>query len=206
MNTVSLGLMNGARGNIVAVLFNELSGYPSGKTDCPMPSYVIVNFPSHCGSPFFTDCPATWVPVPQVCVHHKERKGLTRTATPLKLSWAMTVHKAQGLTAKDGCVVDLRARSKRNPIALPGLAFVAWTRTESFERLAFRDLPPLLQFFECRQRKDFKRREKFELEAARNHEAYALSQGLTPEEELQQHYAYTEKKEEFHYQILKNKT
>ena len=91
----------------------------------------------------------------------------------------MTVHKAQGLTAKEGCVVDLRVRSKRNPIALPGLAFVAWTRTESFDRLAFRDLPPLLDFFERRQHRDFKQREKFELQATKKHEAYALSKGLT---------------------------
>jgi hypothetical protein len=194
VNTVSVGLMNGARGVIVAVLYNDQSGYPDGKQHCPMPEYVIVHFPSYSGMPFFEGCPTTWVPIPQVCITHKERKGLIRTATPLRLSWAMTVHKAQGLTAKEGCVVDLRARSKRNPIALPGLAFVAWTRTESFDRLAFRDLPPLLDFFECRQHKDFKQREKFELQATKKHEAYALSQGVTQEQEIQQRYAYTERK------------
>ena len=77
----------------------------------------------------------------------------------------MTAHKAHGLTAKEGCVVDLRAHSKRNPIALPGLAFVAWTRAESSDRLAFRDLPPLLDLFERRQHKDFKQREKFDTQA-----------------------------------------
>ena len=194
VNTVSVGLMNGARGVIVAVLYNDQSGYPDGKQHCPMPEYVIVHFPSYSGMPFFEGCPTTWVPIPQVCITHKERKALIRTATPLRLSWAMTVHKAQGLTAKEGCVVDLRVRSKRNPIALPGLAFVAWTRTESFDRLAFRDLPPLLDFFERRQHKDFKQREKFELQATKKHEAYALSQGVTQEQEIQQHYAYTERK------------
>jgi hypothetical protein len=158
-----------------------------------MPLYVIVHFPSYSGLPFFENLPRTWVPVPQACIQHKDRRSLCRTGTPLKISWAMTIHKSQGLTAAEGCIVDLRVRSKRNPVALSGLAFVAWTRTESFDRLAFKSLPRLLHFFECRQHKDFKLRENFELEASKKHDLY-LSKvyGLTPMQEVEQHYAHTE--------------
>jgi hypothetical protein len=158
-----------------------------------MPLYVIVHFPSYSGLPFFENLPRTWVPVPQACIQHKGRRSLCRTGTPLKISWAMTIHKSQGLTAAEGCIVDLRVRSKRNPVALSGFAFVAWTRTESFDRLAFKSLPRLLHFFECRQHKDFKLRENFELEASKKHDLY-LSKvyGLTPMQEVEQHYAHTE--------------
>jgi hypothetical protein len=178
---------------IVAFLFDPDTGYPSHKDSCPMPLYVIVHFPSYSGLPFFADLPRTWVPVPQACIQHKDRKSLCRTGIPLKVSWAMTIHKSQGLTATEGCIVDLRVRSKRNPVALSGLAFVAWTRTESFDRLAFKSLPRLLDFFECRQKKDFKLRENFELEASKKHDLY-LSRvyGLTPLQEVEQHYAHTE--------------
>lgn len=178
---------------IVAFLFDSDTGYPSGKESCPMPLYVIVHFPSYSGLPFFSNYPRTWVPVPQSCIQHKDRKSLSRTGTPLKLSWAMTIHKSQGLTAAEGCIVDLRTSSKRNPVALSGLAFVAWTRTESFDRLAFKSLPSLLHFFECRQHKDFKLREKFELEASKKHDLHLLNvYGLTPMQEVEQHYAHTE--------------
>ena len=86
----------------------------------------------------------------------------------------MTIHKSQGLTATEGCIVDLRVSKKRNPLVLPGLAFVAWTRTESFDRLAFKSLPGLLDFLECRQHKDFKQREHFELEACKKHDFFMM--------------------------------
>ena len=181
---------------MVACVFDEETGFPSGKRCCPMPLYVVVHFPSYTGKPFFANCPATWVPIPQVSNTDKDRRSWSRTGVPLRLSWAMTIHKSQGLTASEGCIVDLRVCSKRNPLSMAGLAFVAWTRTESFERLAFRQLPSLLQFFECRQQKDFKQRESFELEAAKRHAAYLLKQyGITSEQEVEEHYADTEKKQ-----------
>jgi hypothetical protein len=63
----------------------------------------------------------------------KDRRSWSRAGVPSRLSWAMTIHKSLGLTASDGCNVDHRVCSKRNPLSMSGLAFVAWTRAESFE-------------------------------------------------------------------------
>jgi hypothetical protein len=43
-----------------------------------------------------------------------------------------------------------------------GLAFVAWTRTASWERMAFLSLPPLEDFLAVRFSKEFRARESFE--------------------------------------------
>ena len=75
---VSLSLMNGARGVVVAILYcpegttrlDKLSlastGYPAGKAHGPLPNVVIVDFPDYTGPSFFANLPRTWIPVPSV--------------------------------------------------------------------------------------------------------------------------------------------
>ena len=126
VTTVAFGLMNGARGVDVAILYvatgaartdeNELAGdgfpatvpggFPRGLEQCPIPDMVIVHFPAYAGPPCFEDLPCTWVPVPCAEVRHQRMKSLTRVGIPLRLSWALTFHKSQGIIAKEGCVVS----------------------------------------------------------------------------------------------------
>lgn len=194
-HTVPLSLINGARGVVVAILYPGDAGrvdgldppcrHPKGPELCPLPDYVVVHFPEYKGSAFFPNLPSTWVPVPAVKVQNEKNKALSRVAIPLKLCWALTVHKSQGLTCGEGVVVDLSVtKGSRNPIATPGVAFVAWTRATSWPRVAFRELPKLSSFLDIRKRPDFLRRAEFEKWADEQHDATMKEHGVTPETEL----------------------
>ena len=152
--TVQAGLMNGARGTVIAIV-----------TTRPMPSlpdYVIVDFPDYKGAAFWHDHP-TWVPVPPIARQSKSAPQFERTQLPLRLAWALTVHKAQGLTCPEGIVADLSSSAaSRVPAASPGLAFVALTRVTSWAKMAFRSLPGFGDFLAARNSKLFAAREKAE--------------------------------------------
>ena len=101
VQTVPLGLMNGARGIVVAILFasvgsqrtdgNEMAGVgvptlpdgqmlPRGMDQCPLPDFVVVHFPGYTGPCLLTGLPQTWVPVPCCEVMSKTSKFLRRVA------------------------------------------------------------------------------------------------------------------------------
>ena len=199
VHVVSLGIMNGARGTVVAILYtppngsrvNDVdapTGFPNGAREAPLPNMVIVNFPDYQGKRFFPGCPSTWVPIPACKIRSKTRRSQWRAALPLRLCRALTVHNCQGLTCHNGCIVDLDVARARNPIAKLGLAFVAWTRVTCFSKLAFRQLPPLPAFYAVRLSQEFKDRESFESDVADRHQAFLQrSKGIDLEDELQLH-------------------
>jgi ATP-dependent exoDNAse (exonuclease V) alpha subunit len=70
---------------------------------------------------------------------------------PLRLAWAMTIHKAQGLTL-DSAFLDIRAARE------PGQAYVAVSRVRSLAGLNFKEWfkgvhvsPEAIQFYEGAQ-------------------------------------------------------
>jgi DNA replication protein DnaC len=202
-SVVNLGLMNGARGRVVAILYKTpterrtdglpaSTGYPNGLKACPLPDLVIVHFPGYVGRRFFQGLPSTWVPIPCVEIRHERRKSSIRIGLPLRLSWAMTVHKSQGITAKEGIVIDFHVGKNRNPVASAGLAFVAFTRAEKFERVAFRNLPPFQHFLAPRNSKEFHNRVVYEKSAAEFAEAFTFKfRGWTLQEEYDEHIAWS---------------
>ena len=95
------GLANGTRGKVVGIV------YGSGGLGT-FPEAIVVDFPDYDGElhgKFYDDEP-TWVPIlPMTSV--KEGTRLMRTQFPLAAAFALTVNKAQGLTLKEGVVINL---------------------------------------------------------------------------------------------------
>jgi ATP-dependent DNA helicase PIF1 len=80
--------------------------------------------------------------------HGQDEDAATFTQSPLRLAYAMTIHKSQGLTL-DAAYLDIRAARE------PGQAYVAVSRVRSLAGLYFRDWfkgvhvsPEAIQFYE----------------------------------------------------------
>ena len=115
------GLVNGAQGSVIDILYVE-------NTD-RLPKSVIVDFPGYTGPHFFKDHP-TWVPIVPFTAQMENSVHSRRTQLPLRLAFAITVHKSQGLTL-ERAVVDLENRENKEG----GLTYVALSRLKTFDGL-----------------------------------------------------------------------
>jgi ATP-dependent DNA helicase PIF1 len=121
-----LGLVNGARGVVVEF---------QGSSETPIP---LVKFRT--GAP---------VPVPNVSWMSNEIEGVGRKQIPLKLAYAITIHKAQGATL-DCALIDIGTSTFEC-----GQAYVALSRVKNLDSLyvwdveatAFRAHPKVLAFY-----------------------------------------------------------
>ena len=118
------GLANGTRGTLIG-------GFPEA---------LIVNVPDFCGPCFYDGAPK-WFPIlPKVALREGTRQS--RKQFPLVAGFALTVNKAQGLTIKEGVVINLVGSRRFRPASKHGLPFVAFTRSENFAMTAFKNIPP----------------------------------------------------------------
>ena len=79
-----------------------------------------------------------WIPItPFTARWEHGDKVLTRTQFPLRLAWAITVHKSQGLTL-DKAVIELGQVD-----FTPGLSFVAMSRVKQLSGLLFKTSFPI---------------------------------------------------------------
>ncbi len=89
---IETGLVNGSMSSI-----EDLSWDYRRQTD-QLPSVILIRFDSYT-SPSFPDCPIGTVPVfPQTRQFNYKGIVCSRTQFPLRLGYAITVHKSQGLT------------------------------------------------------------------------------------------------------------
>ena len=160
------GLVNGSLGQVIGVQLNNVQP----PTSVPAPqsvsvsvtqvAYVIVDFPSYTGPVVFSGHP-TWVPIRPIESRHKSIKSLCRTQLPLCLAYGLTIHKSQGLTFPQGCVVDFYAENQA-PASQPGLAYVGMSRCTTFDRQGFRSLPDFWAFRAVLKQPIFLKRKAFE--------------------------------------------
>jgi ATP-dependent DNA helicase PIF1 len=109
------GLCNGATGTVKDILYKDNQKPPS------LPVSVLVEFEKYKGPPFIPEHP-TWVPIPPLTYEWTSTRRHSRRQLPLRLSYAMTIHKSQGQTL-DKAVIDIGDKERT-----PGLTFVALSR------------------------------------------------------------------------------
>ena len=142
------GVVNGSPGVVKAILYDCAPDVPGGKPRAPalgeLPVAVIVELDRYDGPCFFgddADCRrwvainpfiATWGASGGAATADGVRKAtssLSRTQFPLRLRWAMTIHKSQGQTL-DAAVIDLGVKE-----GATGMTFVALSRLRDLATL-----------------------------------------------------------------------
>ena len=112
------GLCNGATGTVTDIIYTRNQAPPS------LPTAVVICFDNYQG-PSVSSLP-NCVPIPPATVSQKHQFGYhERQRLPLKLAWAITIHKSQGLILEKAWI-DIGPTEK-----VAGITYVALTRVRA---------------------------------------------------------------------------
>ncbi len=115
----SVGLCNGATGTVIDFIFETNHRPPD------LPVAVIVQFDKYRG-PSFNDTQPSYVPICPITISSESQNGLhERQQLPLRLAWALTIHKSQGLTLSKAWI-DIGKSEKT-----AGVSYVAISRVKT---------------------------------------------------------------------------
>ena len=114
-----VGLCNGATGTVRHII------YDNGHRPPNLPLAVIVEFDNYRG-PAFIDSQPSCAPICPVTVPLQSGNSLHESQQlPLRLAWALTIHKSQGLTLPKAWI-DIGKTEKS-----PGITYVALSRVQN---------------------------------------------------------------------------
>ena len=92
------------------------------KTDKSLPSSLIIYFPNYSGPQFFNEPEKrNWIPINVFNAYCKSLNS-TRIQMPIRLAYAITIHKSQGQTLNQA-VIDLGSKETQL-----GITYVALSR------------------------------------------------------------------------------
>ncbi len=115
----SVGLCNGATGTVVDIIYQNNHQPPD------LPIAVIVDFENYRG-PVFNENQPLCIPICPITVTSQTEAGFhERQQLPLRLAWALTIHKSQGLTLPKAWI-DI-GKSERTA----GVSYVAISRVKT---------------------------------------------------------------------------
>ena len=124
----AVGLVNGACGKVIDLV------YKLGQSPADLPGTVIVQFGHYVG-PSISDSFPSCVPICPITATFQECDYIhEHQQLPLRLSWALTIHKAQGLTLPKTWI-DL-GKTER----VLGLSYVAISRVRNHESLVIESM------------------------------------------------------------------
>lgn len=124
----SVGLCNGATGTIVDIIYAINHRPPD------LPVAIILKFDDYRG-PSFTDDLPSCVPIYPITVSAQSIEGIhERQQLPLRLAYALTIHKSQGLTLSKAWI-DI-GKSEKNP----GITYVAISRVKTLSSLVIKPM------------------------------------------------------------------
>ena len=119
----SVGLCNGATGTVVDIIYATNHQLPD------LPVAVTVKFDDYRG-PSFTEDLSLCVPICPITVSSQTIEGVhERQQLPLRLAYALTIHKSQGLTLSKAWI-DIGKSEKT-----PGISYVAISRIKTLSSL-----------------------------------------------------------------------
>jgi ATP-dependent exoDNAse (exonuclease V) alpha subunit len=148
--SVQHGLVNGALGIVRAICYSRNGAQPL------LPDCVFVEFDGYSGPSLAGSGGEQLVPI----LPMPDLDGRQGTQLPLRLAWAITVHKSQGLTLPEAFVGFPKGKSP-----VPGLVYTALTRVKRLQDLHVSDcsLQRLKQVTQCSSVKEAEMRRLLEL-------------------------------------------
>ena len=125
------GLTNGSQGTVVDIIYME-----GKKPNEDLPNFIVVYFPEYTGAQFFEDeSYKNYIPLPPMKIDSEDHR-CSRLQFPVRLAYALTIHKSQGQTL-NRLYCDLGTKEMTTGLTFVALSRVRHVRDLTVEEFSF---------------------------------------------------------------------